>query len=124
MSEHVIFYISNVNSYTTTPSHTFLDLGAASIAINAMLTGIASGLILLRILGFGTIGLIQENLSYEKALSFGALCGKLLGAGGGGFMLLLVPRKSQAAVIKALEPMLNVPFSFESQGTCIPFFTR
>jgi hypothetical protein len=65
LSEHVIFYISNVNSYTTTPSHTFLDLGAASIAINAMLTGIASGLILLRILGFGTIGLIQENLSYE-----------------------------------------------------------
>ena len=65
MPEYVALCISNVNSYTASPSHTYLDPGAASMAIHAIFTGIASGLILSRILGFGIIGLIQENLSNE-----------------------------------------------------------
>jgi D-glycero-alpha-D-manno-heptose-7-phosphate kinase len=55
---------------------------------------------------------------YEKALNNGAKGGKLLGAGGGGFLLLYVPENCQKKVIKKL----NVPlqdFSFDHQGSTV-----
>lgn len=54
---------------------------------------------------------------YYKALEAGALGGKLLGAGGGGFLLFYVRREKQEAVKKALENLLYVPFEFENSGT-------
>lgn len=57
--------------------------------------------------------------AYEKAKKAGALGGKLCGAGGGGFLLLLVPEESQDAVRAALHPMIEVPFHFEDEGTKI-----
>lgn len=73
--------------------------------------GISSGI---------STGSIDEQ--YEKAMKAGALGGKLLGAGGGGFLLFYVPQEKQAAVKKALEKQMYVPFKFENEGTRIIHF--
>lgn len=54
---------------------------------------------------------------YEKAMQNGALGGKLLGAGGGGFLLFYVEPENQQRVMKALENLLYVPFQFENGGS-------
>ena len=57
--------------------------------------------------------------AYEIALKNGALGGKLLGSGGGGFMLLYVPKHRQNEVKKALGEYQFVSFSFENEGASI-----
>jgi D-glycero-alpha-D-manno-heptose-7-phosphate kinase len=59
---------------------------------------------------------------YRTACGAGAVGGKLLGAGGGGFMLLFVPPRKQADVRRALGRLVHVPFEFESAGSQIVFF--
>jgi D-glycero-alpha-D-manno-heptose-7-phosphate kinase len=59
---------------------------------------------------------------YEKAVKAGALGGKLLGAGGGGFMAFYVPKKNQAKVKEALKDFLYIPIKFETNGSKIIFF--
>lgn len=54
---------------------------------------------------------------YQKAVHSGAIGGKLLGAGGGGFLLLYVPEEKQECVKKSLDDLLYVPFEFENTGT-------
>jgi len=56
---------------------------------------------------------------YEKGLKAGALGGKLLGAGGGGFFLFYVEPDKRQAVIDALDNLMHVPFTFENEGTSI-----
>lgn len=53
---------------------------------------------------------------YEKGISAGALGGKLLGAGGGGFLLFYVNPNKQDSVREALKDLMEVPFSFENEG--------
>jgi D-glycero-alpha-D-manno-heptose-7-phosphate kinase len=59
---------------------------------------------------------------YDAARAAGALGGKLLGAGGGGFLVLYVPPDRQKAVRDRLRGLLHVPFRFESSGSQIIFF--
>ena len=59
---------------------------------------------------------------YEAALRAGALGGKLLGAGGGGFVLLFVEPEKQAKVKSKLKHLLQVPFQFEDSGSEIIFY--
>lgn len=54
---------------------------------------------------------------YEVAREAGAIGGKLLGAGGGGFMLLFVKPEDQSRVDERLKGFLRVPFSFENRGS-------
>ena len=61
---------------------------------------------------------------YAHALSNGALGGKLLGAGGGGFMLLFVPPSRQSQVKEALKKLIFVPFHFDFSGSQIIFFDQ
>jgi D-glycero-alpha-D-manno-heptose-7-phosphate kinase len=56
---------------------------------------------------------------YEAAMAAGALGGKLLGAGGGGFMLFFVPEERQAAVRQALTGYYEVLFSINAAGSSI-----
>ncbi len=56
---------------------------------------------------------------YNKALSAGALGGKLLGAGGGGFMLLYVRPENRESVLSVLDGFKTIPFSFDYDGTKI-----
>ncbi len=58
---------------------------------------------------------------YDAAREAGAYGGKLTGAGGGGFLLLMVPTILQARVRAALSRLLEVPFRFESSGSRIIF---
>lgn len=60
---------------------------------------------------------------YEKAIAAGALGGKLLGAGGGGFLLFYVPEEKQPNVAKALDKLMHVPFEFENGGTRVIHYT-
>jgi D-glycero-alpha-D-manno-heptose-7-phosphate kinase len=62
------------------------------------------------------------NAIYEQALSAGAIGGKLMGAGGGGFFLLFVPPLLQERVRERLRPLLCVPFQFETAGSQVSFF--
>lgn len=54
---------------------------------------------------------------YGAGLRAGALGGKLLGTGNGGFMLFYVPPECQQAVRESLKDLLFVPFSFMNRGT-------
>jgi D-glycero-alpha-D-manno-heptose-7-phosphate kinase len=54
---------------------------------------------------------------YQAGLSAGALGGKLLGAGGGGFMLFFVPPERKEALRTRLKTLLCVPFKFSSKGS-------
>ena len=89
------------------------------------------------LVGFGKLlhqsWLIKKSLSnkvsnsavdslYESALKHGAIGGKLLGAGGGGFMLLFVKPKDRQKVVKGLNDFLEVKFSFENEGSQIIYY--
>lgn len=61
---------------------------------------------------------------YERAIRAGAMGGKLLGAGGGGFMLFFVEPSRQAAVREALRDLVYVPFRFESGGSQVIYYQQ
>jgi len=56
---------------------------------------------------------------YKNALEAGTLGGKILGAGGGGFLLLYCPREKQAKVREALSDLALTEFSLEPEGSNI-----
>lgn len=56
---------------------------------------------------------------YDLAMKSGALGGKLLGAGGGGFLLFYCPREKQKRLRSALSDLWELPFAMESSGTKI-----
>jgi len=62
------------------------------------------------------------NEIYEVARSSGALGGKVLGAGGGGFILLFVKPKDQEVVKVKLKNLVHVPFKFENTGSKVVLY--
>lgn len=58
---------------------------------------------------------------YQKGKNAGALGGKILGAGGGGFLLLYVPEEKQEKVREALKDYRQIDFDFEQGGSRIIF---
>jgi D-glycero-alpha-D-manno-heptose-7-phosphate kinase len=58
---------------------------------------------------------------YDRAISAGAIGGKLTGAGGGGFLLLFAPPERQSAIREKLSHFIHVPFQFEFSGSQIIF---
>ncbi|WP_347161114.1 kinase [Ruminococcus sp. 1001136sp1] len=60
---------------------------------------------------------------YEKGIQAGALGGKLLGAGGGGFLVFYVPPEKQEKVMEAMKELLYIPFKFENGGTRVIHYT-
>lgn len=63
-----------------------------------------------------------DNL-YEKGMKAGALGGKLLGAGGGGFLVFYVQPEKQESVKLAMEDLMYIPFEFEDSGTRVIHYT-
>ncbi|MGE4131809.1 MAG: kinase [Bdellovibrionales bacterium] len=61
---------------------------------------------------------------YETGMKNGAVGGKLLGAGGGGFVLLFVPPEHQQQVRASLSQFIQVHFGYDSLGTNIIFFRQ
>ena len=60
---------------------------------------------------------------YASARKAGALGGKLLGAGGGGFLVFYVPADRRDEVMRAMEGLMYVPFRFENGGTRVIHYT-
>lgn len=60
---------------------------------------------------------------YARGIASGALGGKLLGAGGGGFLVFYVQPEYQEAVKAAMSDLLYVPFEFENGGTRVIHYT-
>ena len=61
---------------------------------------------------------------YEKAMSAGALGGKLLGAGGGGFLLFYVEEINHKRVMKELSDLYFLPIKFDNSGTRITYYDQ
>lgn len=59
---------------------------------------------------------------YEKGIEAGALGGKLLGAGGGGFLLFYVQPEKCQSVMEAMKKLLHIPFHFENGGTRVIYY--
>lgn len=57
------------------------------------------------------------NQAYDAAMQAGAIGGKLLGAGGGGFLLFYVPEHAQKSVIESLKALRKFDFKFEYEGS-------
>jgi D-glycero-alpha-D-manno-heptose-7-phosphate kinase len=64
------------------------------------------------------------ELMYKTALDGGALGGKISGAGGGGFLMLYVPRENQNRVRQTLKNYRELPFLLERDGSKIIFNNR
>ena len=60
-------------------------------------------------------GLVEKY--YNIAMESGALGGKLLGAGGGGFLLFYCPEEKQLRLRSALSDLVELPFNMEQSGT-------
>lgn len=60
---------------------------------------------------------------YEKGMTAGALGGKLLGAGGGGFLVFYVQPDCQDSVRWAMRDLVHIPFEFEDGGTKVIYYT-
>ena len=60
---------------------------------------------------------------YTKGITAGALGGKLLGAGGGGFLLFYVQSEYQDSVRQAMRDLMYIPFEFEDAGTRVIHYT-
>lgn len=61
---------------------------------------------------------------YRMGLENGAVGGKLLGAGGGGFMLFFVPREKRKELKKAMTDYVCVPFQFENSGSQVIYYKQ
>lgn len=59
---------------------------------------------------------------YQKGIDAGALGGKLLGAGGGGFLIFYVEPDKQENVKAAMQDLMYIPFEFENGGTRVIYY--
>ena len=59
---------------------------------------------------------------YDTARAAGAIGGKILGAGGGGFLLLFVKPENQPKVREALKDLVHVPFNFDESGSRVVLY--
>lgn len=64
------------------------------------------------------------DLAYEVAMRNGALGGKLLGAGGGGFLMLFAPPECHSRIREGLGGLIEVPVAIEHSGSQVIFFDR
>lgn len=63
------------------------------------------------------------DILYHKGMKAGALGGKLLGAGGGGFLIFYVNEEYRDSVMNAMEGLLHIPFEFENEGTSVIYYS-
>ena len=144
LQRHLMLFFSGISRYSSDISQTKIDnIAARSGELTAMYNMVDQAIAILRdtdtpISEFGK--LLHEAWSLKKRLSdrvstdfiddvyltacrAGAIGGKVLGAGGGGFVLFFVPPERQAAVREALRELIYVPFQLESAGSRIVLYS-
>jgi len=68
------------------------------------------------------VSTVEIDEIYQGAINAGAIGGKLLGAGGGGFLILFAVPEKQAAIRQALSRLVYVPFRFEDSGSRVALY--
>ena len=71
----------------------------------------------------GNVSTDSIDKLYADGKAAGALGGKLLGAGGGGFLVFYVQPEKQEAVMEAMKDLLYIPFEFENSGTRVIYYS-
>ena len=62
------------------------------------------------------------NRYYEIGKRNGAIGGKLLGAGGGGFLLFYAPKKKRFQVVNSLSELFHLPIKIDNEGSRISYY--
>jgi D-glycero-alpha-D-manno-heptose-7-phosphate kinase len=65
----------------------------------------------------GSISSPQIDMWYQRAIEAGAFGGKICGAGGGGFLLFVVPQEKQEAIREALSDLRELRVGYETRGS-------
>jgi len=68
------------------------------------------------------VSTFQIDDIYQRGITAGALGGKILGAGGGGFILFYIEPEKQDKLKVALSPLLHVPFRFDTLGSQVIYY--
>jgi len=140
--EHLMLFFTGVSrNASEIAGEQIASIASKQIELHAMRTLVDEGESVLAGIGdlrdFGRLlhesWLLKRSLSakiapafvddvYDKARNAGAIGGKLLGAGGGGFMLFFVPPERQPSVRAALFDLIHVPFAFETGGAQLIYY--
>ena len=141
LEENLMLFFSGISRKAENIASTYLpDIGSRKKQLNRFHMMVDEGLEILKGSGdlheFGLLlhesWMLKRSLSnqvsnlvvdelYDKARSAGALGGKLTGAGGGGMLLLYVPKEKQDSVKAELSEFLHIPFCFEGVGSRVIF---
>lgn len=138
LNQHLLLFFTGVSRKASDVADSFVPALSSSPALGGAVAQVAEGLRILSDFGpiesFGEIlhcawrkkRELSEKVSspeidslYETGLAAGAIGGKLLGAGGGGFLLFFARPKDHATMRARLHQLLHVPFTFESNGSRI-----
>ena len=142
LSDHLMLFYTGIMRTASDVAQTYVEnLGAKETLLSTMHDMVDDGIRLLQsnrcICGFGELldaaweakRSLSPNITndvvddlYTRARESGAIGGKLIGAGGGGFLLLFVPPSAQPRVIDELNELLYVPFEFSRNGSQIIFY--
>jgi len=141
LSEHLLLFFTGISRYASGIAKDVIDsIPAKQSEIHTLAEMVDQALVILRGNGdledFGRLlhesWEVKRSLTkslaptfvdeiYDRARKGGAIGGKLLGAGGGGFMVFVVKPEDRLSVLEALDELLMVPVGFEDQGTRIIF---
>jgi D-glycero-alpha-D-manno-heptose-7-phosphate kinase len=143
LQQNLMLFFSGISRYSSEVAQTKVDnLKNRSSELTAIHAMVDQGIGILRdpetpIAEFGQLlheaWMLKRRLSdrvstariddiYETARRAGAIGGKIMGAGGGGFIVFFVPPDRQTAVTEALKELIHVPFKFENAGSRIVLY--
>jgi D-glycero-alpha-D-manno-heptose-7-phosphate kinase len=144
LESHLMLFFSGISRYSSDIAQTKVDnIANRARELTAMYEMVDQAIDILRnratpITEFGQLlneyWCLKKRLServstkfidevYATALGAGAVGGKVLGAGGGGFILFFVSPEQQAAVRDALKELIHVPVKLESAGSRIVLYS-
>lgn len=141
LQEHMMIFFTGISrTASEIAAHQMANIPHRTRELNAIYGMVGESLKLLNaadLKGFGALlhesWKLKRSLSdkistpdvddmYARAMKAGALGGKLLGAGGGGFVLIFAEPDRKKAVRQALSKFLEIPFKFETLGSQIIFY--
>ncbi len=141
LNDHLMLFYTGIRRTASDVAKTYVnDIGSRERQMRSLMENVSDGISILQgrddLSRFGLLldeawkaksslgaGITNPEINdiYETAKSSGAIGGKLLGAGGGGFMVLFAPPFSQPKIQENLNHLLHVPFKFEPSGSQIIF---
>lgn len=142
LNDHLMLFYTAIQRTSSDIASTYVeDLDAKATQLRAMTDMVDEGLSILNhgrdLMDFGELlddawkaktqmggSVTNPHIDeiYTAAKKAGAVGGKLLGAGGGGFMLLFAPPSKHVQIQEQLSSLIHVPFKFDTSGSQIIFY--